>query len=123
MAATAPCPGCNGTGQITYFGGVSRFLLSHEECPECYGTGLLATPQGQELTAKALAQASSLTLQEAQRFLQVLSSLLRSCLARGERVELRGFGTFSLTSDKNQPDRLCFKPGSRLTRALNEPES
>ena len=36
-----PCPGCNGTGQTTYFGGVSRFLLSYEDCPECNGVGFL----------------------------------------------------------------------------------
>lgn len=34
------CPSCNGTGQISYFQGESRFLLSYEECPDCYGTGL-----------------------------------------------------------------------------------
>jgi DnaJ-class molecular chaperone len=33
------CPVCGGTGQINYFKGVSRFLLSSEECPECAGTG------------------------------------------------------------------------------------
>ena len=29
------CDICGGTGQVSYFKGVSRFLLSHEECPEC----------------------------------------------------------------------------------------
>lgn len=33
------CNMCNGTGQISYFKGVSRFLLSEEECPECQGLG------------------------------------------------------------------------------------
>jgi DnaJ-class molecular chaperone len=33
------CKLCNGSGQISYFKGVSRFLLSEEECPECGGMG------------------------------------------------------------------------------------
>jgi len=33
------CPVCGGTGQFSYFKGVSRFLLSSEECEECAGTG------------------------------------------------------------------------------------
>jgi DnaJ-class molecular chaperone len=33
------CEICSGTGQISFFKGVSRFLLSREECPECCGTG------------------------------------------------------------------------------------
>ena len=35
------CPGCGGSGQISYFQGESRFLLTTEECPECLGTGFL----------------------------------------------------------------------------------
>ncbi len=35
------CILCNGSGQISYFKGVSRFLLSEEECPECGGTGFI----------------------------------------------------------------------------------
>lgn len=34
------CDVCGGTGQINFFKGVSRFLLSAEECSECAGTGL-----------------------------------------------------------------------------------
>lgn len=33
------CPSCGGSGQIGYFQGVSRFLLTWEECPLCHGTG------------------------------------------------------------------------------------
>jgi DnaJ-class molecular chaperone len=33
------CEICGGSGQISYFKGVSRFLLSWEECPECLGLG------------------------------------------------------------------------------------
>ena len=39
MSTREPCPGCGGSGQISYFKGVSRFLLSWEECPECAGLG------------------------------------------------------------------------------------
>lgn len=33
------CAVCGGTGQISFFQGVSRFLLSNEECEVCAGTG------------------------------------------------------------------------------------
>ena len=40
------CESCGGSGQIQYFKGVSRFLLSTEECPECAGMGyIFTTPQ------------------------------------------------------------------------------
>ncbi len=35
------CPTCNGSGQISYFLGESRFLLTYEECPDCMGTGIV----------------------------------------------------------------------------------
>jgi hypothetical protein len=44
MTAREPCPGCCGSGQISYFKGVSRFLLSCEECPECAGLGFRLDP-------------------------------------------------------------------------------
>ena len=36
-----PCPSCGGTGQLQFFKGESRFLLSEEECPACCGLGYL----------------------------------------------------------------------------------
>jgi DnaJ-class molecular chaperone len=33
------CDICSGTGQVSFFQGVSRFLLSTEECDACAGTG------------------------------------------------------------------------------------
>ncbi|MBW2506715.1 MAG: hypothetical protein JRD19_06585 [Deltaproteobacteria bacterium] len=33
------CEVCGGTGQVSYFKGVSRFLLSNDECAACAGTG------------------------------------------------------------------------------------
>jgi len=35
------CPVCGGSGQVSFFKGESRFLLSVEECSECAGTGRL----------------------------------------------------------------------------------
>ena len=35
------CEMCSGTGQISFFKGVSRFLLSVEDCPECGGLGYM----------------------------------------------------------------------------------
>lgn len=37
------CESCGGSGQISYFKGVSRFLLSCEECPECAGLGYIVS--------------------------------------------------------------------------------
>ncbi len=34
---------CHGTGQVSFFKGESRFLLSVEECPECLGMGFILT--------------------------------------------------------------------------------
>ena len=38
---TTPCPGCGGSGQTSYFGGASRFMLTWEDCPDCCGTGIV----------------------------------------------------------------------------------
>ena len=35
------CDLCGGSGQVSYFMGESRFLLSREECAECGGLGYL----------------------------------------------------------------------------------
>jgi ssDNA-binding Zn-finger/Zn-ribbon topoisomerase 1 len=48
MTAREDCPGCGGTGQVSYFKGVSRFLLSCEECPECAGLGIRLVPAAAE---------------------------------------------------------------------------
>jgi hypothetical protein len=36
------CPHCAGTGQLNYFKGESRFVLSQFECSVCCGTGLIS---------------------------------------------------------------------------------
>ncbi len=39
------CKVCNGSGQLSYFKGESRFLLSWEECPECSGLGYILSEE------------------------------------------------------------------------------
>jgi len=34
------CDICGGSGQVGHFGGVSRFIITWDECPECLGTGI-----------------------------------------------------------------------------------
>lgn len=46
------CEFCNGTGEISSFKGVSRFLLSREECPFCAGTGLDSPKRNQRSPQK-----------------------------------------------------------------------
>jgi len=48
MSVQEPCPSCGGSGQISYFKGVSRFLLTCEECPECAGLGCKLDPATEE---------------------------------------------------------------------------
>jgi len=48
------CPSCNGSGQVGFFQGVSRFLITWEECPECGGIGRLieeAPPPGEKTSS------------------------------------------------------------------------
>ncbi|MGI6657528.1 MAG: hypothetical protein ACOX5Z_12070 [Desulfobulbus sp.] len=33
------CATCGGSGEIAFFAGESRFMLTREECPACYGLG------------------------------------------------------------------------------------
>ncbi|WP_028584406.1 hypothetical protein [Desulfogranum mediterraneum] len=35
------CDTCGGSGEIGFFQGESRFLLTREECPACCGLGYL----------------------------------------------------------------------------------
>jgi len=35
------CKGCGGFGRISFFNGVSRFLISNEECTTCSGLGYI----------------------------------------------------------------------------------
>lgn len=42
------CDTCGGSGQISYFKGVSRFLLSIEDCPACFGLGYMMEDEGDD---------------------------------------------------------------------------
>ncbi len=33
------CQVCEGSGQVSYFGGESRFVITWEDCPACCGSG------------------------------------------------------------------------------------
>jgi DnaJ-class molecular chaperone len=33
------CEVCDGSGQVSFFKGESRFVVSWEECPQCLGLG------------------------------------------------------------------------------------
>lgn len=35
------CEACGGSGQIGYFQGESRFIITWDECLECNGTGIM----------------------------------------------------------------------------------
>lgn len=41
------CELCEGSGQISYFKGVSRFVVSWDECPECGGLGFVFANDGE----------------------------------------------------------------------------
>lgn len=43
-----PCPWCSGSGQISYFGGESRFMFTWEDCPDCSGTGVVLENPGEK---------------------------------------------------------------------------
>ena len=47
-----PCPSCAGTGQLNFFKGESRFLLSVEECPACCGFGYVQKEKAEESREK-----------------------------------------------------------------------
>jgi len=49
----APCPTCGGSGQISFFQGESRFLLTEEECPVCSGLGHLVEDDNLEIKTRS----------------------------------------------------------------------
>jgi len=48
-----PCPTCGGSGQINFFQGESRFLLTEEECPACSGIGRLVKDNNPEIQTRS----------------------------------------------------------------------
>ncbi len=110
-----PCPGCNGTGQMVYFGGVSRFQFSYTDCPECNGVGFLLSQQNAQLQAADIYKITSLSEKQAAAFLHALTQILSKTLEAGENIQLRGFGSFSLTRDNSSTGRsLLFRPSPKL---------
>jgi DnaJ-class molecular chaperone len=51
--AREPCPFCGGSGQLNSFKGVSRFLLTVEECPQCAGLGYILPAADSPVAAPA----------------------------------------------------------------------
>jgi Bacterial DNA-binding protein len=115
-----PCPGCNGTGQMTWFGGVSRFQFSYTDCPECNGVGFLNQTPDDCLQAKDLVNKTSLSTEKADDFLKALAQILFDALLQGEKIQLRGFGSFSCSSsDSASPEKIRFIPAGQLLQCLN----
>ncbi len=104
-----PCPGCSGTGQIHFFGGVSRFQFSYEECPECYGTGILNLVEDNNRNPAGIAGVD-------EQFLAALAKTLTHALADGETIRLRGFGSLSCRADASGKQSIHFLPAGNLLR-------
>ncbi len=43
------CEICEGSGQVSFFGGVSRFVITWEDCPQCCGAGFVELPEEGEV--------------------------------------------------------------------------
>ena len=117
-----PCPGCNGTGQMTWFGGVSRFQFSYTDCPECNGVGFLDTEPDDTLQSSELTINSTLTSSQADDFLKALARILSETLSKDEKIQLRGFGSFYCSaSASSQQKNICFSPSKKLQQKLKSP--
>lgn len=46
------CPTCGGSGEISFFQGESRFLLTREECPACFGLGYVLEEENDAAASK-----------------------------------------------------------------------
>ncbi len=47
------CDTCGGSGQTGHFQGVSRFVITWEDCTECLGTGFIDTAETTDETSKS----------------------------------------------------------------------
>ncbi len=117
----SPCPGCNGTGQMTWFGGVSRFQFSYEDCPECNGVGFLIPAEDPIVSAEKIA-GSGLSPVQTEQFLKALAEVLSTAMSKGESIQLRGFGSFSRVSTGSSSAEIRFTPGKKLQQKLNKPK-
>lgn len=105
---------------MTWFGGVSRFQLSYEDCPECNGVGFLIPDGKNSISAEQIAS-SSLSPGQAEDFLNVLMEILSTTLSKGETIQLRGFGSFSPVSTRSSLKKIRFTAGKKLQQDLNKP--
>jgi excinuclease UvrABC ATPase subunit len=115
-----PCSGCNGTGQMTWFGGVSRFQFSYTDCPECNGVGFLEKSVTISLQSENIGDTGNLSKEKANDFLEALARILSDTLAHGKTVRIRGFGSFScLSSGSASKTKIRFTPAKQLLEMLN----
>jgi len=61
------CEFCAGSGQISYFKGVSRFLLSVEDCPECCGLGVIVSTDENETKKSTGKKSASVSAKQQKR--------------------------------------------------------
>ncbi|HID70284.1 MAG TPA: hypothetical protein EYP35_07485 [Desulfobacterales bacterium] len=115
-----PCPGCNGTGQMTWFGGVSRFQFSYEDCPECNGFGFLIPAEQNSVITAGQITCTGLSPKKVKQFLNVLAQILSTALVKGDSIQLRGFGSFSAVSSRSAPGKIRFVNGKNLQQTLND---
>lgn len=105
----------------------------HEFCASLFpqrGTMLRS-----ELETKLLDEFPHLRREEAQAVVETILGGISDALAKGDRVELRGFGAFSIRKRKARPARnpktgdpvqveakrsAYFKPGSELRARIND---
>lgn len=83
-----------------------------------------------------LAKRLEISKQEGDRVLEAVLDTLRSALVNGEKIDLRGLGSFKIRESKSRQGRnpktgetivipakrsAAFKPGKELTVLLNQP--
>jgi len=105
---------------MTWFGGVSRFQFSYTDCPECNGVGFLEQPSDDSLRPQDITEKTTLSTEQADLFLQKLAEILSQAMLHGEKVQLRGFGSFSRSSSVNTGTKeIRFSSAKRLRHELN----
>jgi len=56
-------------------------------------------------------------------FLKALAQILSNTLLQGEKIQLRGFGSFSCSSSGSAPpEKIRFIPAKQLLQSLNTPK-
>ena len=53
------CPTCGGSGEISFFQGESRILLTREECPACCGLGYVLEEEALSASTKSKPDSSA----------------------------------------------------------------